>query len=130
VYVLRQVHQALTRGGLVLDVHPLGDDFPVLVGERGVGFVDTTKFRDVLEAMNLSLEQTVREGLFEEVRSVRRHVVERYDSAAEALEEADSWDNLRMPSSVRQRLRETDAEPIEFIDTIRYRLLRKKSSPS
>jgi hypothetical protein len=80
--------------------------------------------------MNLSLEQTVRKGLFEEVRSIRRHVVERYDSAAEALEEADSWDNLRMPSSVRQRLRETDAEPIEFIDTIRYRLLMKKSSPS
>jgi hypothetical protein len=128
VYVLRQVHQALTADGVVLDVHPLGDDFPVLAGGRGIGFVDTTKFRDVLAAMNLCVEQAVAEGLFTELRSVRRHVVERYDTAAEALEEADGWEDLRLPSSVRRRLRATEASPIEFIDTIRYRLLSKKGS--
>jgi hypothetical protein len=128
VYVLRQVHRALADEGLVLDIHPLGDDFSVLAGGRGIGFVDTTKFRRVLEAMNRSVEQTVAEGLFEELRSLRRHVVERYDTAAEALDEADSWENLRLPSATRRRLEETDATPIEFIDTVRYRLLRKRKS--
>ena len=111
--------------GLVLDIHPLGDDFPVLVGGRGVGFVDTRKFRKILDAMNKSLERVVDEGLFEERRKLRRHVVEHYDSAAEALEEADSWENLSLPAPVRRALYKAGVTPVEFIDTVRYGLLRK-----
>jgi hypothetical protein len=125
VHVLRQVHRALTPTGLVLDIHPLGDDFPVLAGERGIGFVDTRKFRKILERMNKSVERLVAEGLFEQRRTLRRHVVERYDTAAEALEEADGWENLSLPAPVRRALHETEATPIEFIDTVRYRLLAK-----
>jgi hypothetical protein len=129
VHVLRQVHRALTPKGLVLDIHPLGDNFPVLVGERGIGFVDTRKFRKILQAMNKSLERVVAEGLFEERRVLRRHVVERYDTAREALEEADSWENLSLPAPVRRALHETEATPVEFIDTVRYRLLGKPDAP-
>ena len=125
MYVLRQVHRALVPRGLVLDIHPLGCDFPVLAGGQGIGFVDTRKFRVVLEAMNDCVQQSVSDGLFAELRSLRRHVVERFDTAADALEEADSWDNLRLPAAVRRRLRGTDATPIEFIDTVRYRLFRR-----
>jgi hypothetical protein len=126
VYVLRQIHEALAPNGLLLDIHPLGDDFPVLAGERGIGFVDTSKFRLILEAMNEAVERSVADGLFEDLGSVRRHVVERYDSADEALAEAESWQNLRLPAGVKRRLQKTDAAPIEFIDTVRYRLLRKR----
>ena len=126
MYVLRQVHRALVPNGLLLDIHPLGYEFAVLAGERGIGFVDTREFRGVLEAMNECVEASVSEGLFEEVRSLRRLVVERFDTAAEALEEAEGWDNLRLPPEVRRRLQETHATPIEFIDTVRYRLLRRR----
>jgi hypothetical protein len=126
VHVLRQVHRALRPEGLLLDVHPLGLDFAVRAGRRGLGFVDTRKFAAVVEAMNDGVEQTVAEGLFEEVRTLRRHVAERFDDAAEALEEADGWEHLRLPAAVRRRLRQTDETPVEFIDTIRYRLLRKR----
>jgi hypothetical protein len=125
VHVLRRVHGALRPEGLLLDVHPLGLDFAVRAGRRGLGFVDTRKFAAIVEAMNDGLEQTVSERLFEEVKTLRRHVAERFDDAAEALEEADSWENLRLPAAVRRRLRQTDETPIEFIDTVRYRLLRK-----
>jgi len=127
VHVLRQIHRALKPRGLLLDVHPLGDDFPVLAGGRGIGFVDTRKFRDILEAMNECVEHTVAERLIEGLRTLRRHVVERYDNATEALEDADGWENLRLPPAVRRRLQETDARPIEFIDTVRYRLLGKRA---
>jgi predicted DNA-binding protein (UPF0278 family) len=127
VHVLRQVHRALKPRGLLLDVHPLGNDFAVLAGERGIGFVDTSKFRDILEAMNESVRQVVSEDLFKELHTLRRHVVERYDTALEALEEADSWVNLRLPPPVRRRLQETKSTPIEFIDTVRYRLLAKSA---
>lgn len=122
MHVLRQVHRALTPKSLLLDIHPLGDDFAVMAGARGVGFVDTRKFREILAAMNESVERVVAEGLFEERRVLRRHVVERYDTVAEALEEADSWENLSLPAPVRRALQETEAVPIEFIDTVRYRL--------
>jgi hypothetical protein len=125
VHVLRRVHGALRPKGLLLDVHPLGLDFAVRAGRRGLGFVDTRKFATVVEAMNDGVEQTIAEGLFEEVTTLRRHVAERFDDAAEALEEADGWEHLRLPAAVRRRLRQTDEAPVEFIDTVRYRLLRK-----
>jgi hypothetical protein len=126
VHVLRQIHRALRPKGLLLDVHPLGLEFAVRAGRRGLGFVDTRKFTRVLEAMNDGVERTLSDGLFEEVTTLRRHVAERFDDAAEALEEADSWENLRLPAAVRRRLRQTDETPVEFIDTVRYRLLRKR----
>jgi hypothetical protein len=126
VHVLRQVHRALRPRGLALDVHPLGIDFAVRAGDSGLGFVDTRKFRRVIDAMNYCVDQVVSEGLFEELQTLRRHVVERFDTAAEALEEADSWENLRLPAAVRRRLEKTDATPIELVDTVRYRLMRKR----
>ena len=125
MHVLRHVHEALRPEGLLLDVHPLGLEFAVRAGARGLGFVDTRKFTEILRAMDDCVQRAVSGGLFEEVRTLRRHVAERFDDAAEALEEAGSWDNLRLPAAVRRRLRETDESPVEFIDTVRYRLLRK-----
>jgi hypothetical protein len=128
VHVLRNVHQAVVSRGLVLDIHPLGLDFAVRAGSRGLGFVDARRFAGVVEAMDEAVEETISAGLFEEVRTLRRHVVERFDDAAEALEEADTWTNLRLPSAVRRRLRETQDTPVEFIDTVLYRLLRKRTA--
>jgi hypothetical protein len=126
VNVLRRVHQALRPRGLLLDIHPLGLEFAVRAGRRGLGFVDTSRFAAVLEAMDKGLQQTVAEGQYEEVKTLRRLVAERFDSGAEALEEADSWENLRLPAAVRRRLREADETPVEFLDTVRYRLLRRR----
>jgi hypothetical protein len=126
VHVLRRVHRALRPKGLLLDVHPLGLDFAVRAGRRGLGFIDTRRFAAVVEAMNDGVEQTIAEGLFEEVKTLRRHVAERFADAAEALKEASTWEHLRLPAAVRRRLRQTDETPVEFIDTIRYRLLLKR----
>jgi hypothetical protein len=76
--------------------------------------------------MDECVQEVVSEGLFEQVRTLRRHVVEQFDNASEALEEADSWENLRLPAPVRRRLRETDATPVELVDTVLYRLFRKR----
>jgi len=124
VHVLRNVHGSLRRGGLLLDIHPLGADFAVRAGNRGLGFVDTRRFERVLEAMEEGVRQILAEGLFSEIGGMRRHVAERFDTAAEVLEEADSWEHLRLSAAVRRRLRETKESPVELIDTITYRLLR------
>jgi hypothetical protein len=128
VHVLRNVHRALRPSGLVIDAHPLGLDFAVRAGERGLGFVDARKFARVVAAMDGVVDRTIADGLFEDVRSVRRHVVERFADAAEALEEANGWVNLRLPAAVRRRLRATDERPVELVDAVRYRLLRKREA--
>lgn len=127
MHVLRNVHRALVGRGLMLDVHPLGADIAVRAGERGLGYVDARKFARVVEAMDRALASQIADGLFVDVRELRRHVAERFDDAAEALEHADGWVNLRLPPAVRRRLREADERPVELIESIRYRLLRKRS---
>jgi len=122
VNVLRNVHQAVVPGGRILDIHPLGLDMPVRAGPRGLGFVDARQFAHVIAAMDEAVDAIRAEGLITELRTERRQVVERFDDAAEALEEADSWENLRLPAAVRRRLREADERPIELVDTVRYRL--------
>jgi hypothetical protein len=126
VNVLRNVHRSVKPRGLVLDVHPVAVDFAVRAGGRGLGFVDTSRFAPVIEAMDAGVAQVVDEGMFEEVRTLRRNVVEHYDDAAEALEEADGWDHLRLPAAVRRRLERTDARPVELVDEVSYRLMRRR----
>jgi hypothetical protein len=72
--------------------------------------------------MNDGVAEVQSEGLLRELQSTRRHVVERFDDPAEAIEEADSWESLRLPAAVRRRLAEAEERPIEFVDTVRYRL--------
>jgi hypothetical protein len=122
VNVLRNVQQAVVPGGRILDIHPIGIDMPVRAGPRGIGFVDARKFAEVITAMDEGVDVLRTEGLLEELRTERRLVVERFDDAAEALEEADSWVNLRLPAAVRRRLREAGERPVEIVDTVRYRL--------
>ena len=130
MHVLRNVHGALVRRGLALNVHPLGLDFAVHAGARGLGFVDASRFARIVQAMDEVVARSIEEGLFEELESIRRHVAERFDAAAEALEQADEWTNLRMPGAVRRRLREVADGPVEFVEAIRYRLLRKRAARS
>ena len=125
MHVLRNVHGALRSRGLALDVHPLGLDFPVRAGGRGLGFVDASRFARIVDAMDAAVDRAIADGQFEDVRSLRRHVAERFDDASEALEQADGWVNLRMPGAVRRRLAGAGETPVEFVEAIRYRLLRK-----
>jgi hypothetical protein len=122
VNVLRNVQPAVAPDGRVLDIHPLGVDMPVRAGHRGVGFIDASKFARVIAEMNEGVAMVESEGLLVHERTTRRLVVERFDDPAEAIEEADTWENLRLPAPVRQRLREATDRPIEFVDTVRYRL--------
>jgi hypothetical protein len=122
VNVLRNVQPAVVPDGRVLDVHPLGIDMAVRAGARGLGFIDTQEFAEVIAAMDEGVAQVESEGLLVHLRSTRRHVVERFDDPTEAIEEAERWENLRLPAAVRRRLRAAEERPIEFVDTVRYRL--------
>jgi hypothetical protein len=122
VNVLRNVQQAVAPGGRILDTHPLGIDMAVRAGSRGLGFVDARKFGEVVAAMDEGVAAVEAEGLITHLRTVRRHVVERFEDPSEMLEEVETWENLRLPAEVRRRIAEAEERPIEFVDTVRYRL--------
>jgi hypothetical protein len=122
VNVLRNVQEAIVPGGRILDAHPLGLDMAVRAGPRGIGFVDARKFARVIADMDEGVAQVESEGLIEHLRTLRRLVVERFDDPDEAIEEADEWVNLRLPAAVRRRLAKAEERPVEFVDTVRYRL--------
>jgi hypothetical protein len=122
VNVLRNVQQAVAPGGRILDAHPLGIDMAVRAGSRGLGFVDARKFGEVVAAMDEGVAAVEAEGLITHLRTVRRHVVERFEDPSEMLEEVETWENLRLPAEVRRRIAEAEERPIEFVDTVRYRL--------
>ena len=128
MHVLRHVHRALKAKGLLLDIHPLGTDIAVRAGLRGLGFVDARAFARVVDAMDERVAQVIAEGLFREVTTARRHVVERFDDAADLLEHAEGWENLRLPAAVRRRLREATERPVELTDAVEYNLLRKRAA--
>jgi hypothetical protein len=130
VHVLRNVQQAVVPGGRILDIHPLGIDMAVRAGPRGLGFIDASDFARVVAAMDEGIDQVRSEGLLTELRSLRRLVVERYDDPAEALEEASSWEHLRLPARVARRLREAEEGPVEFVDTVCYRLFECCARPA
>jgi hypothetical protein len=124
VHVLRNVHKAVVAGGHVLDIHPLALDFAVRAGSQGIGFVDLSQYANVVERMEEGVATASDEMLLVEERSIRRHVVERFDSALELLERAEDWETLRLPGPVRRRLRETEG-PVELVDTVLYRLFSR-----
>jgi hypothetical protein len=128
VHVLRNVQQAVVPGGRVLDIHPIGIDMAVRAGMRGLGFIDTSQFALVVDAMDVAVAQICAEGLLTEQRTLRRTVVERFDNAQEALEEAGQWENLRLPAEVARRLRKAEERPVEFVDTVVYRLFTAPQS--
>jgi hypothetical protein len=76
--------------------------------------------------MEEQVADVVAEGRFEEIATARRLVAERFDNGAEALDEAGTWVHLRLPPILRWRLRRTDARPVELVDTIAYRLFRRR----
>jgi len=126
VHVLRNVHEAVVRGGRVLDIHPIGSDLAVYAGMHGAGFVDASRFLPIVRAMDALVSAAIAEGLFDDLRSLQRNVAMRFDDAAEALEHAEGWSNLRLPPAVRWRLQRADGS-VTFVDTLQYRLFRKRS---
>lgn len=125
MHVLRNVHSSVVRRGLVLDIHPLGLDMAVRAGPDGVGFVDVSQFAAVLDRMDEGVASIVAGGLLAEERTLRRHVVERFDTPEELLEEADGWENLRLPPAVRRRVQAAEG-PLELVDAVLYRLFRRR----
>ena len=125
MHVLRNVHQSVRPAGRMLDIHPLGIDMPVLAGGCGLGFVDASEFAAVVDGVDAAADAVVAEGLFEELESRERHIVERFDTPDEAVEELSKWEDLHPPAELIERVRTAEELPIDVVEAVGYRLFKR-----
>jgi hypothetical protein len=124
VNALRRIQQALVRKGVVLDLQPKLANAPVL-GAEGVvlGRLDETEFRAYADKVNRALEETISAGLFADDGELELEVVHRLDSAAELLEEVETWTGTTVPTALRRRLKRS-TPPFDVQEGARLRRLR------
>jgi hypothetical protein len=123
VNVLRQTHQALVPGGVVVDLHPIGIGAHLEAGGQQLGELDEADFRELVVATEAGLEETIRRGLFVREAVLRRELVERWDDAEELLEDVAEWETQRVPPDVERRVR-TIVGPVDLIERFVFQRLR------
>ena len=122
---LRRVHEALVRGGLLLDLMPFTAWVPVEAAAGELGRIDARRFAGEVRRIEAARSRIVREGLFMPEREIRFDVLEHFDSSARLLEEAAGWRGATVPKGLRARL-ERAQPPFRVRETVVLRRLRAR----
>jgi SAM-dependent methyltransferase len=125
VHALRQIHQALIPGGVLLDMHPVPPATRAEVQGKSLGDFDDAEFMQIVADAEAEIE---RGGLFTRQSEVEFDYLERYDDPAQLLEDiTEGWEGCRIPPELEARIRETDG-PIDIWEHVvlrRFRALTK-----
>ena len=96
MHALRQIHQALVPGGILLDLHPIPPSTRAEVQGRSLGEFDDSEFMQLVADGEAVLE---RSGLFTRESEVEFDYLERYDDPAEMLDDIrEDWETCRVPA--------------------------------
>jgi SAM-dependent methyltransferase len=125
VHALRQIHQALVPGGVLLDMHPVPPSTRAEVQGRSLGEFDDAEFMQIVANAEAEIE---RSGLFTPVSEVEFDYLERYDDPKQLLEDIrDGWEGCRIPAELEKWILEAD-EPVDIWERVvlrRFRTLPK-----
>ena len=115
MHALRQIHQALVPGGILLDMHPIPPSTRAEVQGRSLGEFDDSEFMEIVANAEADLERT---GLFTQESEVEYDYLERYDDPAEMLEDIrEDWETCRVPPDLEKRI--LDAEgPVDIWERV------------
>ena len=121
---LRQIHQALVPGGVLLDMHPVPPSTRAEVHGKSLGEFDDAEFMQLVTDGEVELE---RSGLFTRESEVEFDYLERYDEGAEMLEDIrESWETCRVPSELERRILEAEG-PVDIWERVVLRRFRAVS---
>jgi hypothetical protein len=122
VHALRQVHQALLPGGILLDMHPVPPSARVERAGESLGDFDDAEFMEIVAATERGLEQT---GLFELEAELEFDWLERYESGEELLKDAKEWEGCRVPRDVAVRTLKAEP-PVDIWERVVLRRFRAR----
>jgi SAM-dependent methyltransferase len=115
VHALRQIHQALVPGGVLLDMHPVPPSTRAEARGESFGEFDDSEFMQLVADAEGVLE---RSGLFTRESELEFDYRERYDDPAQLLEDIDEgWDGCTVPPELEARIREADG-PVDIWERV------------
>ena len=125
MHALRQIHQALVPGGVLLDMHPVPPSTRAEVRSESLGEFDDAEFMELVAAGEAKIEHS---GLFTRESELEFDYLERYDEPVQLLEDIkEGWEGCRIPAELEQRILEAD-EPVDIWERVvlrRFRALPK-----
>ena len=125
MHALRQIHQALVPGGVLLDMHPVPPSTRAEVRGESLGEFDDAAFMELVAAGEAKIEGS---GLFTRESELEFDYLERYDDPVQMLEDIkEGWEGCRIPPELEQRILEAD-EPVDIWERVvlrRFRALPK-----
>jgi hypothetical protein len=126
VHALRQIHQALVPGGVLLDMHPVPPSTRAEVDGTSLGEFDDAEFMQVVASAEAELERT---GLFARESELEFDYLERYDDPAQLLEDVkDGWEGCRIPPELEARILGAEG-PVDIWERVVLRRFRATISP-
>lgn len=115
MHALRQIHQALVPGGILLDMHPVPPSTRAEVQGMSLGEFGDAEFMQLVADGEAEFE---RSGLFAQQSKVEFDYLERYDDGAEMLEDIrEGWGDLPSPSDLEKRIRDAD-RPVDIWERV------------
>jgi len=125
VNALQKIHDALVPGGLVIDTQPVSADPPVESQAGPLGALDMREWAQTIATIDLRVEQTMRDRLFD-LEAERRFVVsDEYDDGAELVAVTSEWAGTRLDDTFAELVR-SQPRPVRLHQQIRLRLLRAR----
>ena len=121
MHALRQIHQALVPGGVLLDMHPVPPSTRAEVRGENLGEFDDAEFMQIVVNAEAEIE---RRGLFTRESEVEFDYLERYDDPAQLLEDIrEGWDGCQIPAELEQRILAAE-EPVDIWERVVLRRFR------
>ena len=115
MHALRQIHQALVPGGVLLDMHPVPPSTRAEVRGESLGEFDDYEFQRLVADAEGVLE---RSGLFAHESELEFDYLERYDDPAQLLADIEEeWDGCSVPPELEARIREADG-PVDLWERV------------
>ena len=121
MHALRQIHQALVPGGVLLDMHPVPPSTRAEVRGVSLGEFDDAEFMQIVVNAEAEIE---RRGLFTRESEVEFDYLERYDDPAQLLEDIrEGWDGCQIPAELEKRILEAGV-PVDIWERVVLRRFR------
>jgi hypothetical protein len=126
VHALRNIHQALVPGGILLDMHPIPPATRAEVRGESLGEFDDAEFQELVRVAEARIVET---GLFEHETETEFDWLERYDDPTQLLADVkEGWEGCRIPADVEARIREAEP-PVDIWERVVLRRFRTSRNP-
>jgi hypothetical protein len=125
VNALQRIHDALVPDGLVIDTQPVSAEPPIESQAGPLGALDMREWARTIATIDLRVEQTLRDGLFDLEHESRFVVTDEYDDGAELVAATREWAGTRLDDTFAEHV---GSEPrrVRLHQEIRLRLLRAR----